>query len=461
MASTPTILLCDCISWRLDLFGEALARIAEGAHSTDRLARVRLGYRLWDNLAFIVITPGRSTETGLGGRLAAVTRLPGLRVLDLDSDMPVNTIIDRLWATCEVTSDASPVGTAIAKIRATLGMTDDRRRALRLTVGVPQRFEAAGAWFKGTTRDISSHGVFVDTQSPVPSIERLVQLELFAQSESPVLVQAKVMRHAPGGFGARLLSDEAAQEAIYTRIRALRVGQFGDAGAADARVPVNIDVSVLIGDESLTDTIENLSRKGAFIRSAHPPVAGAPVEIALPQAPAAKIGANVVRVVRSAETGQPTGFAVAFKELTEKTRSLIDKMVASATKQRFARILVAVSQDAARKKTAAALAEQGCQVVEASNAQETFHRLIDELLGLDLLVLDGALAAARSGELLHRIRRMGGELELPIVVLSLWADEHREALTTAGATEVISGESPERVAQRCVEIVSARRAAAA
>ena len=80
---------------------------------------------------------------------------------------------------------------------------------------------------------------------------------------------------------------------------------------------------------------------------------------------------------------------------------------------------------------------------------------------LDLLVLDQKLPGATASDLLHRIRQLGGELDLPVAVLMDSVTTDVQWLISAGATAVLPQGSPSDVARECIDLVTARRASAA
>jgi CheY-like chemotaxis protein len=454
----PALLVCDCVSWRLDLFEKALDRITDAVRQFERLSEVRLGYRVRDDIAILVIEEGLLSEQRLGVLAASAGELPGLRALDLPADgPPAAHVRDRLLDSCDVVTSALAVTEAVARIRAVLGMTDDRRRSQRLAVDVACRYQVGDRWTDATARDLSSAGVFIATSTPAPEVGSRPTVELFPESDTPITVEVEVVRHTPDGFGARLALDEEAQRLIYDRVRLLRPETTAPGGGAGPRIPVQLDVSFLLGGELRHEALENLSQGGAFIRSAEPPAPGTALQLDLKMAggESLTLQGDVVRVVAAKPGPLPGGFGIAFRRLGEKTSAQLDRFISDSLTRPFARILVGLGADG--DEVSAGLKKRRCEVVTGEDATDVFELLLGELLGLDLLLLNERLPGSSAPEMLHRIRRLGGELDLPVAVVSTRADQDRKMLMEAGATAVIQLLPADELAARCVELIMARR----
>jgi DNA-binding NarL/FixJ family response regulator len=466
MSKRPTaaVLMCDCVSWRLDLFRQALERIGDATWRRDLLADVRLGYRLRDDLAFLIVEQKLLEDPAFPSLAASDADLPGLRAMEIPrEDVEISALRDRLLSSCDAVTDGLDPQTTIARIRAVLGMRDDRRTALRLSVDAPVRYRSGETWYEASTRDLSSHGIFVHTSVKVPPVGETVQVELFRGSAYVIHVPAQVVRHAPGGFGARLSLNTAAQNAMYGYVRSLRLPLFAAAAGTDVRIPAHFDVSFRIGKEVVREKLENLSRGGAFVRSKRIPPKGTPIEleIQVPDAGSVRLAADVMRVVNQDGTDSPAGFGVSFREVSQDDQTKLDKCIMEAVTQPFARVMLALASQARVQAAATVLAEKDCDVIGAMTEREALDRLMDELLGLDLLVVDHDMPGSGSAELLNRIRRLGGEMDLPVAVVFDGPKPEAQKLLAAGATAVFSWTNPRDVAARCVELISMGRAAAA
>lgn len=458
---SPALLICDCVSWRLDLFEKALDRITAATRQWDRLVELRLAYRVRDDVAILVLEQGVVGEPRLGELSVEAAHLPGLQLLQLPAGGPsAEEARDRLLGSCDFVINATAVTVAVGQIRSALGMTDDRRRAHRLAVEVPCRYDTAGGWVQASAGDLSSGGAFIVTRSFTPDIGDRMRLELFPGSKRSVSVMAEVVRHAPEGFGARLIIDEQSQQRIYDLVRVLRPGRKSRSTQQAVRVPVDLGVSVSAAGEVTEDEVENLSRDGAFIRAQHPRPTGTAVHLDL-KVKSGKPLAIEGRVVRVAPADGPRngGFAVAFQGLDQQTVDRLDGLVGESTATPFARVLLGMGPR--YEGLAAGLVMRRCEVISADDSKDIFEKLLEELLNLDLLVLNVHLAEGAAEDLLHRIRRLGGESELPVAVVSARRAEEQTQLVEAGATAVLEPIPDDALAATLVELITERRRLAA
>ncbi|NOZ87871.1 MAG: PilZ domain-containing protein [Deltaproteobacteria bacterium] len=82
-------------------------------------------------------------------------------------------------------------------------MSKDRRRAPRIKANLKIRIPRAPRAIEGKTRNVSRHGVFVDSERELPE-GQLIQVELTLPEEPlPVPMMAKVIRVEPGDLGAK------------------------------------------------------------------------------------------------------------------------------------------------------------------------------------------------------------------------------------------------------------------
>jgi DNA-binding response OmpR family regulator len=85
-----------------------------------------------------------------------------------------------------------------------------------------------------------------------------------------------------------------------------------------------------------------------------------------------------------------------------------------------------------------ALEARGYAVRAAVDGEGGLSLLLDELLGLDVLVVDADLPGRDARALLHLVRWAGGERELPVVVLAGPLDARgRDELLALGADAVV------------------------
>lgn len=128
------------------------------------------------------------------------------------------------------------------------------------------------------------------------------------------------------------------------------------------------------------------------------------------------------------------------------------------------RVLVVDDDTLARAMLADALSGRGFGVVAERDALAGLLRLAEEIFTLDVLVTDVVMPEVDGGELVRRIRQVGGERDLPIVAITASEDPSVAVrLRACGADAVLAKRiGPEGIADAVVKVhrdVRARRAA--
>jgi CheY-like chemotaxis protein len=128
---------------------------------------------------------------------------------------------------------------------------------------------------------------------------------------------------------------------------------------------------------------------------------------------------------------------------------------------RHLRALVLDDDDAAVRALRRSLEARCCSVVSADDGARGLALLIDELLGLDVLVLDADLPGRDARSFADMIRRAGGERDLSIVVLAAApsAALHGELLRLGVDAVVDRGAGPDAAADAVENAVGRRRSA--
>jgi CheY-like chemotaxis protein len=105
------------------------------------------------------------------------------------------------------------------------------------------------------------------------------------------------------------------------------------------------------------------------------------------------------------------------------------------------------------------LQERGVEVRAAMDGEGGLALLIDELLDLDVLVVDLDLPGRDGWEILHLVRRAGGERDLGVVVLAGdLAPGVRDQLLALGADMVVDRRAGPSVAAEAVSALARRQA---
>jgi uncharacterized protein (TIGR02266 family) len=180
------------------------------------------------------------------------------------------------------------------------------------------------------------------------------------------------------------------------------------------------------------DYVENLSQGGAFVRTDDRLPAGTQVQLDL-ELP----GGEVVTAPAVVVYGNDRGVGVRF-ELDDAGEATIGDALMHVTARRR-RALVVDDDLLGRRMLGDALAERGFEVFAAADATDGLRSLIEQLLGLDLLVTDLRMPGLDGEQLLKVVRGPGGERDLAVVVVSGDVDAAVEQrLLAAGADAVLA-----------------------
>lgn len=137
-------------------------------------------------------------------------------------------------------------------------------------------------------------------------------------------------------------------------------------------------------------------------------------------------------------------------------------LAATKTTARPARALLLDGDLRALHALAVTLEARGLEVRAAADGHAGLDLLLDELLGLDVLVVDLDLPGRDGAALLDLVRRAGGERDLAVVVLASVAGRGlRARLAALGADAVVDRADGPAAAAEAVERILAHRDAAA
>jgi uncharacterized protein (TIGR02266 family) len=221
--------------------------------------------------------------------------------------------------------------------------------------------------------------------------------------------------------------------------------------AAPAPTP-RARVEYATDQELAADWIENLSHGGAFVRTASPQPVGSEValELALPDGAHLEAKAVVAFV-------NPKGMGVRFVLSPEQDQVLAAAITRISARPR--RAIVVDDDQLARQLLADALAARGFEVLTAEDGSAGLHRLMEELLALDLFVTDVVMPGLGGEALIRTIRGAGGESDLAIVAVSgLLEPGVERALEAAGADAVLDKAlGAELVAQAADAVLERKR----
>lgn len=190
----------------------------------------------------------------------------------------------------------------------------------------------------------------------------------------------------------------------------------------------------------------DLSSGGLFLATTAAPTPGSRLRLslALPiEAERIEIDAEVRHVTTPAqarERGSTAGAGLRFLDTDSDGVLRLESYLVALEQRRRRRVLIADDTTFFRRVVGDLLVEAGYEVVEAADGQEALRRILDELLTLDLLLLDLNMPELDGVQVIDRVRRVGGETELPIVVISGAADDpaRAENLRHIGANDFLT-----------------------
>jgi uncharacterized protein (TIGR02266 family) len=222
--------------------------------------------------------------------------------------------------------------------------------------------------------------------------------------------------------------------------------------AAGTAPPLRARVEYATDQELAADWIENLSHGGAFVRTSSPHPEGAELEFELALPDGARLEAKAVVAFVNAK-----GMGLRFV-LSPEQDGLLSAAIARIS-ARPRRALVVDDDVLARRMIADALAERGFEVLTAEDGQAGIHKLLEELLALDLFITDVVMPGLGGEALIRTIRQAGGEADLAIVAVSSFLEPGTErALEQAGADAVLDKAlGAELVAQAADAVLERKR----
>ena len=166
----------------------------------------------------------------------------------------------------------------------------------------------------------------------------------------------------------------------------------------------------------------NISKGGLFVRTKTPPEKFSRVKllVRLPSGEQVETEAEVVHVVTPEEAKArdiPGGVGLQFRTQNQAFEEPFNRLIQEYQGRR-PRVLTVDDDAFFRIVLKDALAQAGMEVETASDGEEGFAKLIDGLYQLDLLILDIEMPGLDGLRFMDRVRRMGGEGDLRILLLS-------------------------------------------
>ncbi len=311
-------------------------------------------------------------------------------------------------------------------------------------------FETVDALCALYAQQAAEGAVHLPGKSPPRGTQLLLELAVTGQTIPGVVdSRAQVLEPAKGGppstFRVRLDPSNALRELVTRHALSKKEGRLARGGAGQQllrehqRFDTFLDVEFKELPELSAEYATNISKGGLFVRMPHPPVLRSKVKLRLklPSGEQLETEAEVVHTVsveEAAARGQVAGaglsFATGRPEFDEKIAGLLESYG-----RRKPLVLIVDADRAFAQRLEEAFVKEGMEVETAHEGGEAIRKVVDRFFDLDLLLLDVKAPELGAEQLLHRIRNLGGELDLPVIAFA-------PPPGPPGATEVLSRETP-------------------
>ncbi len=317
----------------------------------------------------------------------------------------------------------------------------------------------------GVASRITSCGAFIATPK-LPNLGDELALQLGQMP--PFSVNARVLYTRPEGpgvvgFGVGfVLAAETINRLESFLIAASRGTAWPErSGRLFERFPLRMSVEYEYRHRVRHESTANLSRGGVFIETDDPPAVGSELTLrvhAPASADAVELRGTVVRTA-SAIQGRHGGVGVQFTELPAVVASKVGRLLGGVGAPSNRRALVADDDRFFRTIIGHNLKAAGYQVIEATSADEALARAMEELIHIDVLVVDLYMPGMQTTQLIDRVRRVGRDLNLAIVVLTgaELLEVDRRALLQLGADLVLPKALQAEELLSHIEVVRKRR----
>lgn len=221
--------------------------------------------------------------------------------------------------------------------------------------------------------------------------------------QGSLALRERVYRHAMSRQGGRLFSGPGAQRR-HARFATLLKVRYRSMPA--------------LFDEFIT----NISEGGLFVRTDSPLPLNSEVELAVqfPDGTEHAVRGHVVRIVTpetaAAENTAP-GIGVRFTDTTDAFTLATGQLLEDYL-HRPRRVLLVDDDFFFLQALSDGLMQAGFEIATAQGGREASRKLVELLYELDAVVLDLQMPGVDGHMLLERIRRMGNEMPLKIVIVS-------------------------------------------
>ncbi len=225
------------------------------------------------------------------------------------------------------------------------------------------------------------------------------------------------------------------------------------------RFDVTLDVAFDNVPSQVVQRATNISKSGLFVKTEAPLPLNAKVllKLTLPSGEHLTTAAEVIHIVTPEQaSGQayPSGVGLRFFHPKPEFRRRLSAFIADL-QCGYPRILIVDDDEDFRAALADGLGALGMTVDYAASGEEALRKLVESLFQIDLVLLDIRMPGLDGRGFLHRVRQLGGELDLPIVVLSAAPRAELQSLKGPNAAnDVLSKNDPlEEIAARVKDVL--------
>ncbi len=203
----------------------------------------------------------------------------------------------------------------------------------------------------------------------------------------------------------------------------------------------------------------NISKAGIFVKTdlALPLHTHLTLKVILPGGDQLTTAAEVMHVVTSEQAAgkaYPAGLGLRFLHSNPEFRRRLSSYITDL-QSGYPRVLIVDDDEDFRAALADGLGVLGMTVDFAESGEDALQKLVENLFQIDLVLLDIRMPGLDGRGFLHRVRQLGGEMDLPIVVLS--AAPRAELHSLKGphaANDVLSKNDPlEEIAARVKDVL--------
>jgi uncharacterized protein (TIGR02266 family) len=233
----------------------------------------------------------------------------------------------------------------------------------------------------------------------------------------------------------------------------------GAALRRNRRFGVELDVAFDNFTSHAVQRSTNISKAGIFVQSdlSLPLHTNLNLKVTLPSGEQLTTTAEVIHIVtpdQAAGRAYPAGLGLRFLHSNSEFRRRLSSFITDL-QSGYPRVLIVDDDEDFRAALADGLGVLGMTVDFAESGEDALRKLVQNLFQIDLVLLDIRMPGLDGHGFLHRVRQLGGEIDLPIIVLSAAPRAELQSLKGPhAANDVLSKNDPlEEIAARVRDVL--------